>query len=471
VHRLNSLTVSDGAGMTAGFCTLEIAGGNLSVARSADLRVYHLRGSSLSSIDVSGSVLRVVSAGPVNVNTIGIDNAEVWYSAPLAATTMALSNGSILTHHSASTTKVYSLELQVGSLAVDSTSRIDVSGKGYLGGNVGDNTGQYQPGRTLGNALGAGGYTSAGLGAAGGSYGGLGGPRNDGTGVVLGYGDYRNPNELGSGGGSVGSAASSCKNGGGLVRIIATGSGGIVLDGSIVADGADGPCGFGGGGSGGGVLIDTTTLTGAGAISADGGAGGRPAGYYYSAGGGGRIAIHFGDISGFDLANVSAAGGAGGDAATGGAGTVFLQDAVQEHGDLVVDNRGRVARTSSTVLRAIGAGTIDSVVDAGGGIWVLTDTRNFAVPDPATGALGLVGLELDPDTTQGTTTFTIVDNTLHTISVNGDLSGLVSSPYIGVYTFGTIDIQGGAKVTTGDQVLGTINIHDADSDLQAANYP
>jgi len=215
--------------------------------------------------------------------TVTADGAHSFNSVQLLA-------GGILTHPATTATQEYSLQLTIaGDLVVGTNSAIDVSGQGYL------------PGYTLGNTT-----QGASVGNAGGSYGGNGGV---GTGTANGvYGDYRNPNELGSGG----SAAS----GGGLVRISAAAA---TIDGAIRANGASsGPSG----GSGGGILLNVGTLAGVGSISANGGAGwggGVPGG-----GGGGRVAIAYGSNNGFDLVgNVTAIGGSGG--ALGAVGTVYLQ--------------------------------------------------------------------------------------------------------------------------------------------------
>jgi hypothetical protein len=47
---------------------------------------------------------------------------------------------------------------------------------------------------------------------------------------------------------------------------------------------------------------------------------------------------------------------------------------------------------------------------------VLTDDNpDFPLPDPVTGALGLIGLELDPNINDGdANTFTLLDNTATT---------------------------------------------------------
>ena len=107
---------------------------------------------------------------------------------------------------------------------------IDVTAKGYL------------PGRTAEIVP----YSA---GDSGGSYGGLGGSFGGSTNNT--YGDYFDPNDVGSGG--------SVYYGGGLVRLNA---GNLQLDGQILASG--GPPGGqtlnGGGGSGGGISLNVNSL-------------------------------------------------------------------------------------------------------------------------------------------------------------------------------------------------------------------
>jgi len=99
---------------------------------------------------------------------------------------VSLLSGAVLTHQATTQAQEYSLTLTLANnLLVDGTSRIDVSGRGYL------------PGYSLGNATnGAANYT------AGGSYGGLAPACCGSSGANGVYGDYHNPNELGSGSGT-----------------------------------------------------------------------------------------------------------------------------------------------------------------------------------------------------------------------------------------------------------------------------
>lgn len=217
----------------------------------------------------------------------------------ITADKITVRNGGLISQWRTTTSQEFKLELAVGTLSIDTASKVDVSGRGYLGAyQGGNNTGT---GRTNGNTI-TGGSSSY----SGGSYGGYGGYYSGAVAAV--YGDQTNPNEFGSGGG--GDSGSPGGNGGGLVRINA---GTISLDGSIVA-----PSGYyGGGGSGGGIRIDAGILSGAGLIYARGGGSPNNRG----GGGGGRIALYCGSIT-LPSSNVAASGGSG--SASGKAGTVFF---------------------------------------------------------------------------------------------------------------------------------------------------
>lgn len=140
---------------------------------------------------------------------------------------LTLTNGAVLTHPAFTTNATYHLELNVaGVMLISTNSSINVTGHGYPAGWT-------HPETTNG----------ASTGYSGGSYGGLGGAYSGPPNAI--YGDYRDPNELGSGSGtSVGGGP-----GGGLVRIVA---GELVLEGTILASASNMRYGAG---SGGGVLV------------------------------------------------------------------------------------------------------------------------------------------------------------------------------------------------------------------------
>lgn len=257
----------------------------------------------------------------IEAGTVTIEGRHTFRSITLA-------NGGILTHPASTAAAVpRPLELTIETrLSIDAASRIDVSGWGFLGGRSGNNA--DNAGRTLGNLAGSGPSN-------GGSYGGLGGLSSARGTVAAAYGNLHNPMLMGSGGGGEASTNSAGGNGGGLVRITATD---IELNGAILANGTAGTGPNGGGGSGGSILITATKLTGTGRIEANGGSVEGP---NSGTGGGGRIALLVDDLSGFDLTQVQARGGAatltGGE--HGGAGTIFVRRAGQTDGDLIVDTR------------------------------------------------------------------------------------------------------------------------------------
>ena len=173
---------------------------------------------------------------------------------------------------------------------------IDVSGKGYAAGRTSGNT-------TVG----------ASTQFSGGSYGGLGAGSANAV-----YGDYAGPQDWGSGGGNA--------PGGGRVRLVATT---LQLEGQLLANGSSV---YNGVGSGGGVLVVVTNLAGGGSIQAQGGLSNDS----YGAGGGGRVAVYAADYSGFNLAKITAFGGAV-YFSPGGAGTVYLRDTDEAAGTLIID--------------------------------------------------------------------------------------------------------------------------------------
>jgi len=191
---------------------------------------------------------------------------------PIFADRVTLWNGALLTHQACTADQVYSLDLTVEeALVIDTASRIDATGRGYLAG------------RTTGNSI-VGGATWP----SGGSYGGLGA----GSPANKTHGDFREPVEPGSGSSNVA--------GGGLLRITA---GSAVVDGVIRANGANGGYDYPCGGSGGGIRLDVVALSGSGRVEADGGrmSGASNSGHAIG-GGGGRVALYYGEST-FDLTN------------------------------------------------------------------------------------------------------------------------------------------------------------------------
>ena len=162
----------------------------------------------------------------------------------------------------------------MNNLAIAATGGFDASGRGYPGGVVGSLHGRG-PG---------GGNSAVGASAGGGGHGGFGGCNLTGYGLTNGL--ALAPLGPGSGGGGR-DASNTGGNGGGLVRIEARGS--VVLDGSLLANGANRAGSSAGGGSGGGVFVTCRSLVGSGVIAANGE--NADAAKYAGGGGGGRIAV------------------------------------------------------------------------------------------------------------------------------------------------------------------------------------
>ena len=255
--------------------------------------------------DLRFELLALTIAGPV---TVTIDGAHRFAS-------LTLQNSAVVTHSATTNTATFSLNLTVDrTLAVDATSKVDVTGRGFLGG--------AKPGNPFGDRGMTLGFAAGSTNRNGGSYGGIGGLLSGTVNQV--YGDFRDPNEPGSGGGAHNAAAGS---GGGLIRIVAQT---LQLDGIITANGENAISttdAGGGGGSGGGIRIDIGTLQGTGTINANGGNGGAGDGGG-AGGGGGRVAVYYETPGNFNLASqLTAAGGAGGAAGVPGGqnGSVFSQ--------------------------------------------------------------------------------------------------------------------------------------------------
>jgi len=401
------------------FARVESNGGVSTVGSGASGSIFNQQNGQTPVIVVRGTGRETPLPPTVGNEILLLDNALV-SATNINVASLILTNGAVLTHPAADLTIESRLLINATTLTISTNSRIDVSARGYLGGlSAGNNVWE---GRTLGNTT-----EGASRRRNGGSYGGLGafGTAEQIANAV--YGAFRDPNELGSGGGSDSGAAGS---GGGLVRITA---GTVNLEGQILANGGNGST-YGGGGSGGGIKINAGTLSGVGLMQANGSGAGSNAG----GGGGGRIAIYYSHASGFALTNVHSIGGLVGNA-QGTPGTIYFQSPTTTLGQLTIDARGTNQPTRFTPLLSMAGGTNTSITAS-----LLTDTNASFVPG------GLIGLRLKPDPNNAAT-FRIIGNTATNIAtdpVDGSLlsvaaSGSAYSAELGV---GHLSVRGGAKV-------------------------
>ena len=263
---------------------------------------------------------------------------------------LTITGETVVTHRSNdSTDQEYTLNLTVtGNITIDPGSSIDVSEKGYAGG---EGPGQ---GNDYGSASGAGG---AGHGGHGGNGQYAGGGQS--------YGDITEPTTLGSGGGN--NTYYNCDGGagGGAVRLTAGGS--IILSGDILANGAKGHngSGYSGGGSGGSIYITAGAITGSGSICANGGTA-------YSNGGGGaggRIAVYYNTLD--DDITISAYGTTG--YGSGGTGTIYLKSLQGNSSELRIANNEITSGTTPI------SGTLETLSIRGGGAVSLEPAESVAI--------------------------------------------------------------------------------------------
>ena len=232
------------------------------------------------------------------------------------------------------------------------------------------------------------------------------------------YGDYRNPNELGSGGGHDGQQGG---NGGGLIRIKASI---LNLEGGIKAVGGQtgGNGNNRGCGSGGGIYIEVKTIRGSGEISGDGGSRNENCS---TGGGGGRVALYYEENSGFDLnTKIHAYGGYGWNGETGiyvgGAGTIYIKKTTEAEGQLIIKGRGTGSVPASTPIQHYEGGAVTAVE----GNMITVSVGNYPVTNISGGESGLAGLPIMINGVE----YKIKSNTANTITLDTpqDLSGAIN---------------------------------------------
>ena len=280
----------------------------------------------------------VVRGGAAVIMNDALDAATVLVDGPsrlvafeaLDTATLTLTNGAVLTQQNATLAYQPRLDVTATTVAIDATSAIDLTGRGFLGACQPD--GHCSAAEDQGHSARF----------SGGSYGGRGaGPSN----TV--YGDLFDPDELGFGGGHGNGSGEDGGDGGGRLRLVADS---LDLQGAIRADGAAAATAFsgnGGGGAGGAIRVDVIDLTGAGGMSARGGD--SPAG---TGGGGGRIAVR---VSGSGaVVNTTAAGGEA-PGGNGAPGSIYLEEP-GANPTIVIDGAAIAGATESQTLGTVSTG-------------------------------------------------------------------------------------------------------------------
>jgi hypothetical protein len=259
---------------------------------------------------------------------------------------VAVTNTGFFTHNQNTTSQDHTLAITVANLTVSAGGQINLNGRGYEGGAT--NGCESFPGQGPGGSLPiTSGSRDQSFGASHGGYGGRG--TNGGLGSV--YGSVTEPVTIGSGAaGSTGACGGGLKggDGGGAIKITATGT--ITIDGNLSANGDNGANGSwdSGGGAGGSLWLDANTIAGSGSITTNGG---NTFDSTSGGGGGGRIALYY-DTKSF-AGTLSAYGGLSTNTVTssyqGSAGTIYERDKAQTFADLTIDNSNNSVGNSGSL--------------------------------------------------------------------------------------------------------------------------
>ncbi|HET8798223.1 MAG TPA: Ig-like domain-containing protein, partial [Thermoanaerobaculia bacterium] len=299
-----------------------------------------------------------ISADQYANKSVLVRGARVYITVPLTLKDLILVDGATL-----SVSEETKLDVTIADrLFVDGDSRIDVSGKGWLGGLVTreDNsfTNPSRSGRTINGTLGA---TNASA-----SHAGIGGAYLGATNAT--YGSIADPSDFGAGGAANPNGSERGGNGGGAIRI-AGGSGlaRLVVAGRIAADGVVGAWT---GGAGGSIDLRARALITSPAtrITANG-ADDDAHTTVDMGGGGGRIALRVTDRFEVLSSQIAARGGRNGSGADGaqyvdgGAGTVYLATPDGTRSLIVSSSDERYpASTHRTMGTPIGAVDAEAIV-------------------------------------------------------------------------------------------------------------
>nr|WP_246395155.1 PA14 domain-containing protein [Microbulbifer rhizosphaerae] len=347
---------------------------------------------------------------------------------------LTLINGATLSAPTAQTSSksIYGIRLEVtGVVNVDATSVIDVSGKGYPNDNWSGPDYETQ--------------------SRGGCHGGI----RSNTSADCTYGRYERARFAGSGGRYYN--GSNQGYGGGVVELYAAG---VNLEGAIRANGWNG--GYHNGtqvaGAGGAIHIEAQSFSGVGVLQAVGGS--NTYSGSYPAGAGGRISVYT-EIDDF-TGKLEVNGGTGG--SVSGAGTAFVQPLLQSYGHLIVDNANRMAKDGSTPIRSIGRHTITAVEQISADQWRIHVAEDVWQPTDSRFGWGIDGIAVDLDASEIASPHYLVESnnaSSFTLRTEDDLSGAVGQELVGVHTFETIRVTGGASLDFGEDKLVVLDLENS----------
>jgi hypothetical protein len=341
----------------------------------------------------------------------------------ITAQTLTVSSGATLAVPASSPPTNLAINVS-GTVTVQSGGAIDVSGRGYPGG-------QSYPGVTVS------------VNNSGGSHIGLGVGDGGTPGAV--YGNIEQPQEAGAGAGGFAS-------GGGIIRINAAT---LIDNGSIRANGVNTGSRNSAGGS---IWITTGTLDGTGSVESKGFCCG------FAASGGGAISINYTTLqSGATVLNNAVANGGTGNG-TGGAGSIFVKSPSSTFGALTVDNKGQAGTSQLPALGSgfaqAGSGGATLVTNAASNILAFFAGHWVEVLDATNGSV------------KGIWRIVSINNKTVTLAPNGSetINVAAGDPWRGLYRFDTVTVHGNT-VRSGDRVDGSATVDNGGTLLFNAARP
>ena len=140
---------------------------------------------------------------------------------------------------------------------------------------------------------------------------------------------------------------------------------------------------------------------------------------------------------------------------------MYIKETGQAYGHLIVDNAGRTAASGSTPIRSVGRHDIVSAYEATPGTWKVEVAGSPWLATDAALGWGVDGIEVDLDASETSSPqYVIASNTQNTLTIatTDDLSGVVGGELVGVHTFNTLTVTGGADVDFGEDRLVVLDV-------------
>lgn len=305
---------------------------------------------------------------------------------------MTIQSGGLLTHATNTIAHDYSVYFSVNTVTVQSGGSISVDEKGYGGSSGwgsprGPGAGKWNSGGSYGRGTGAG-------------HAGYGGKAVDTANTFMAsaggspYCDITNPTTPGSEG-YLGTNNENGGDGGGVIRIAASGT--ITLSGTVSANAGNGvgttiytSGSHGGGGSGGSINIQAGTIAGTPTrISAIGGNGGNDNNIEGAGGGGSGGCIYAQYTTANSLVGnfIQVAGGKGGQR---GAGGLFYLKQVGQEGNLYSIGSGNNTYSVAETQQYVASLSLASLTIASSSVYTVTSTRSLSLSS-ATPVVGIGG--------------------------------------------------------------------------------